>query len=98
MTLGQLAAAEQVRPPTITRLVAGLEADGLVTRETDPADRRVVHVAATARGAKLLREGRARRVASLAQALRGLEPAERRALERAVPILERVVRREDQAR
>ena len=98
VTLGQLATAEQVRPPTITRLVAGLEADGLVTRETDAADRRVVRVAATARGAKLLREGRARRVASLAQALGGLKPAERRALERAVPILERVVRREDRAR
>ncbi|HTI65718.1 MAG TPA: MarR family transcriptional regulator [Gemmatimonadaceae bacterium] len=94
VTLGQLAAAEQVRPPTITKLVAALEADGLVTRETDPDDRRVVRVTATARGAKLLQDGRARRVASLAESLRGLSAGNRATLERAVPILEQVVRRE----
>jgi DNA-binding MarR family transcriptional regulator len=94
VTLGQLAAAEQVRPPTITKLVAALEADGLVTRETAPEDRRVVRVTATARGAKLLQDGRARRVASLAESLRGLSAKKRAALERAVPILEQVVRRE----
>lgn len=98
VTLGQLAAAEQVRPPTITRLVAELEADGLVARETDPADRRVVRVSATPRGARLLHEGRARRVASLADSLRGLATKDRAALERAIPILERVVRREPAGR
>ena len=95
LTLGQLAAAEQVRPPTITKLVAALEADGLVTRATDPADRRIVRVSATPRGARLLHAGRIRRVASLADALRGLSAGERAALERAVPILEQVVRREE---
>src|SRR5512146_930343 len=50
VTLGQLAAAEQVRPPTITKLVATLEADGLVAREPDAADRRIVRVRATPRG------------------------------------------------
>ena len=98
VTLGQLAAAEQVRPPTITKLVAELEADGLVTREADPADRRVARVSATPRGARLLQDGRARRVASLADSLRGLAAKDRAALERAVPILEQVVRREDAAR
>src|SRR5437762_6946774 len=44
ITLGALASAEQVRPPTITKLVALLEEQGLVERETDPADRRVVRV------------------------------------------------------
>jgi DNA-binding MarR family transcriptional regulator len=97
MTLGQLAAAEQVRPPTVTKLVAELETDGLVTRETDPADRRVVRVSATARGARLLHEGRARRVASLAQALRDLSSSERAALARALPIIEQVVRRDASA-
>src|SRR3954462_3251460 len=38
ITLGALAAAEQVRPPTITRVVATLEESGLVVRETDDAD------------------------------------------------------------
>lgn len=98
VTLGQLAAAEQVRPPTITKVVAELEADGLVTRETDPADRRIVRVSATARGARLLHEGRARRVASLAESLRGLPAKDRASLERAVPILEQVVRREGSTR
>ena len=93
VTLGQLAAAEQVRPPTITKLVATLEADGLVVREADAADRRIVRVRATARGARLLQEGRARRVASLADSLRGLSGKDRAALERAVPLLERVARR-----
>src|SRR6478672_9331590 len=72
ITLGALAAAEQVRPPTITKLVATLEADGLVERESDQADRRVVRVKATPRGTKLLQEGRRRRVAALATSLAAL--------------------------
>src|SRR6185369_2370617 len=65
ITLGALAAAEQVRPPTITKLVAALEEQGLVEREPDAEDRRVMRVKATARGERLLYEGRRRRVASL---------------------------------
>src|SRR5580692_9927023 len=53
-TLGELAAAEQVQPPTATRLVASLESAGLVARETDVADRRVVRVRATAEGRRNL--------------------------------------------
>src|SRR5688500_1433251 len=69
LTIGALATAEQVRPPTMTRLVSGLERDGLVRREADAADGRVVRVRATARGERLLAEGRARRVDTLARAL-----------------------------
>src|SRR3954464_9225153 len=65
ITLGALADAEQVRPPTITKLVAALEEAGLVERETDADDRRIVRVKATPRGARLLHEGRKRRVAAL---------------------------------
>src|SRR5215211_4018488 len=68
ITLGALATIEQVRPPTMTRLVAALETDGLVVREADPADGRVTLVRATARGRRLLSAGRARRVAALAAA------------------------------
>src|SRR5881392_862863 len=50
ITLGALAAAEQVRPPTITKLVAALERAGLVERGVDAADKRVVRVTATSRG------------------------------------------------
>lgn len=92
ITLGALAAAEQVRPPTITRVVAALEAGGLVEREMDPADRRVVRVKATAKGTRLLHEGRQRRVAVLTTSLRALSPREREIVVRALPILEKLVR------
>lgn len=92
ITLGALAAAEQVRPPTISKLVATLEEAGLVAREIDEADRRVMRVRATARGTRLLQEGRTRRVASLAAALAALPTTDRAALARAVPALEKVVR------
>jgi DNA-binding MarR family transcriptional regulator len=92
ITLGALASAEQVRPPTITKLVAALEQQGLVERETDPQDRRVMRVKATARGARLLHDGRRRRVASLAASLGELAAADRAALARAIPMLEKVAR------
>lgn len=92
ITLGALASAEQVRPPTITKLVAALEEQGLVERETDPRDRRVMRVKATARGTRLLYDGRRRRVASLAASLGELAAADCAALARAVPILEKVAR------
>jgi len=92
ITLGALADAEQVRPPTITRLVDKLEAAGLVDRVPDPVDRRISRVEATPKGVKLLHDGRRRRVASLAASLRELPARERSALSKAVPILEKVVR------
>ena len=92
VTLGALAEAEQVRPPTITRLVDKLESAGLVNRVPDPVDRRIYRVAATSKGVKLLHDGRRRRVASLAASLGDLPEKERAALAKAVPILEKVVR------
>jgi DNA-binding MarR family transcriptional regulator len=92
ITLGALAAAEQVRPPTITKLVALLEEQGLVEREIDHDDRRIVRVRATARGTRLLYDGRRRRVASLAESVRGLPAADRAALAKAIPILEKIAR------
>ena len=65
VTLGALAQAEQVSAPTITRLIVGMERDGLVRREADAADGRVVWLHATAKGARLLHAGRRRRVAAL---------------------------------
>lgn len=92
ITLGQLAAAEQVRPPTITRLVAAMEAQGLVEREVDAVDRRVVRIKPTARGTRLLLDGRQRRVASLAAALQRLPAGDRATLAAALPVLEQIVR------
>lgn len=92
ITLGALAAAEQVRPPTISKLVATLEEAGLVEREVDAQDRRVTRVSATARGTRLLHDGRLRRVATLAASLAALPAADRAILNRALPVLEKVVR------
>jgi DNA-binding MarR family transcriptional regulator len=89
-SIGELAAAEQVRPPTISRLVRELERDGLVSREGDPLDARVQRVRATRAGEALLLAGRARRVARLAAALAELPASDRRALDRAAPLLERL--------
>jgi DNA-binding MarR family transcriptional regulator len=92
IALGDLARAEQVRPPTITKVVAALEDAGLVARDVDANDRRIVRVKATAHGGKLLQAGRQRRVAALTSSLTGLSAADRALLARAVPVLERVVR------
>ena len=93
VTIGQLAQAEQVSAPTMTRLVVGMERDGLVRRDSDPNDGRIVWLEATARGRRILHAGRERRVAALAEDLSGLDAAERDTLASAVAILERLVGR-----
>src|SRR5690348_16661106 len=60
-TLGELAAAEHVRPATMTRIVQALEEDGLVRREAVPTDGRVVRLHATAKGERVMWRGRERR-------------------------------------
>jgi DNA-binding MarR family transcriptional regulator len=85
-----LARAEQVRTPTITAIVAALERDGLVVRESDPSDARASILRATSKGARLMAEGRARRVALLASELRTMRPAERKTLVEAAGILQRL--------
>lgn len=87
-TIGSLATLEGVTPPTMTRLVAAMAADGLVERLPDPADRRVVQVAASASGRSLLLAGRDRRVATLAALIAPLTPKERRRLGSAAFIME----------
>jgi DNA-binding MarR family transcriptional regulator len=91
-SLAELAAAEQVRPPTMSRIVDGLVEAGLVTRDVKPGDRRSVRIAATEEGRRLLEAGRERRVRALTSRLARLAESERRALTRGVEILEQVVR------
>lgn len=91
-TLGELAAAEQVRPPTMTKLVQELEREGLASRVRDHDDARVVRVRSTAKGQRILQRGREMRITELERRLRGLEVDELATLERAVGIIERVVR------
>ena len=91
-TLGQLAAAEQVRPPTVTRLAQDLERLGLVRRESDASDARVVRVRSSAKGSAILRRGRELRIGELERRLRKLSPVELRTVDDAAVIIERVVR------
>jgi DNA-binding MarR family transcriptional regulator len=87
-TIGALAGIEGVTPPTMTRLVAAMVAEGLVERLEDPADRRVVRVQASASGRSLLLAGRDWRVATLAAMVKPLSPKERRRLDAAATIME----------
>lgn len=90
LTVTQLAAAEQVSPATISRMVKEMAWEGLVARERDPADGRIHRVRATEKGASLLQEGRRRRVAVLSEMLVKLSLKERRLLASAAQILERL--------
>jgi DNA-binding MarR family transcriptional regulator len=91
LTLGELSSVEQVRPPTMTRIVAGLEELALVTRERDAHDRRVTRVRLTSRGQRFIERSRTRRDAYLASHLRSLTPSELTTLDRAAHVLERVM-------
>jgi DNA-binding MarR family transcriptional regulator len=91
ITLGALAAAEQVRPPTMTRLVNALEAQGLIKREAGARDRRETLLHATPRGRELLHRGRDRRVRRLAAQVARLSAAELATLAEATTILQRLL-------
>lgn len=90
LTLGELAAREQVAPPTITKIVDKLEATGLLTRTTDPNDRRVSRVTITAKGSRQLETLRTRRTEWLSARLHDLDPDEKARLLAALPVLERL--------
>ena len=90
LTPRELAAAERIRPPSMTRVVAALEAAGLVARTDHPTDGRQVLLAASPAGTALLREDRRRREAWLAQRLRELDPDEREVLRKAAVVLDRL--------
>jgi DNA-binding MarR family transcriptional regulator len=89
-TIGALAAAEQVQPPTITALVNGLEQEGLVTRTRSRNDGRVTLVAATAKGRRVMQAGRRRRIEAIARRLRQLDAHEVETVRQAAELLERL--------
>jgi DNA-binding MarR family transcriptional regulator len=88
--MGELAALEKVRPPSMTRIVNSLEVRGYVARRPHPRDHRQCLVALTEAGRQVLLANRRRRDEWLAVRLAGLDPAEREALRRAIPVLERL--------
>jgi DNA-binding MarR family transcriptional regulator len=91
LTLGDLARAEQVKPPTMTRIVTGLERDGLVKRKGDARDKRLTRIEATPKGQKILAAGRARRVQTLTRAVKRLHRNELAELGRGVQVLRGVL-------
>lgn len=90
LTLGELATREQVAPPTITKVVDKLEANGLVTRSADADDRRVRRVEITPAGLAQLDEARMRRTTWLAERLAALDPDDLDRLRAAVDVLEQL--------
>jgi len=91
LTLGELAAYENVQPPSITRIVGNLEAADLVERTTAAADRRVSLVQVTQRGRDELQAIRSQRDAWLAQQLATLEPDELARVQDALPVLDKIL-------
>lgn len=95
LSLHELAAAERVRAPTMTRTVQALELDGLVARSADARDGRVVRVRATAKGRRVLHAARLRRVRRLAERLTALGSEELALLDRAAHLIEQAARSTD---
>lgn len=95
LSLGELAEHERVAPPSITKIVAKLEADGLLERQADPDDRRVARVRATKAGNALLSETRRRKTAWLAGRVRDLTADERARLAGALDVLDLLCQDED---
>ncbi len=91
-SLRQLAAAEQVKPPTMSRIVAALEGQRLLTRAADARDGRKILLHATAKGVALMQRGRKRRIEYLVQQLQRLSQADMRQLADATGILQNLLK------
>src|ERR1700759_2593419 len=89
-TVSELATQEQVRPPTMSRIVEGLAQKKLVQRIDDEADRRTVRVIATAKGEKLMQAGKARRVKALAERFEALSAGDVKTLHAAAQLMLRL--------
>lgn len=93
-TMGEIAAAEQVRPPTMSALVAEMERTGLVRRSRDPADARVANIEMTAKGRRVLAKGREMRIADIERRVRRLRPEQVASVREAVSIIEGMLKEE----
>jgi DNA-binding MarR family transcriptional regulator len=93
ISLNDLAAAEQVRPPTMSRIVDALEASGFARRRLNEEDRRAVLIEATAKGSAVLKAGRKRRVQFLAAHLAGMSATELAELDRSLQAVQKILQR-----
>ena len=94
VSLRGLARAEQVTPPTMSRIVDALEVDGLARRRVNQQDRRALLIEATEKGAAMLKEGRRRRVKFLASYLSQLDTSELSDIERAVRAVQKALQQQ----
>ncbi len=92
MSLGELAAAEQVKPPTMVRIVASLGKQGLVRSRADSNDRRRLQISATAKGRRLMMVARKRRIDALARAIADISDSQREALRTGLHVMQQVQR------
>ncbi len=90
-SLGELAAAEGVKAPTMSRLVKAMQSEGLVETEVTSDDQRRMRIAASARGRRLMLKGRQLRLAAIAKLFENATPAEAKALETVVELLARAL-------
>ena len=94
MSLNELARAEQVRPPTMSRIVDALESANLIRRTVNPRDRRAVVLEATEKGTAILWQGRRRRVKFLAKHLSRLSEQERNKINDAIKAIQKAMARQ----
>ena len=90
-SVSELASAEQVTLPTMSKLVTSMENDGLVRRERDPGDGRVVRLHATAKACRMVERGRESRLTVLESLLGGASPREVQIVREAAEIVDRLV-------
>lgn len=91
-TLGQLATIERVKPPTMSRIVAGLKQSGLARIQNDGSDARKIKITVTAKGERLLQEARRRRIQVLAENLKNLDDDDLKTLREASELIEQMLR------
>lgn len=92
LTIGRIAELEHVKPPAASKIVAALEAEGLVARSTSATDRRCTHIVATPAGHDHLEQVRAAGRSWVSEQIGGLDPDDITAIEHALPALERLLR------
>jgi len=92
-SLGELAAAEGVKPPTMSRLVKAMQAEGLVQSRVAEHDQRAVRIAPSAKGRRLMLRAREKRLAAIRELLSDASAEERKALDTVVGLLGRALRK-----
>jgi DNA-binding MarR family transcriptional regulator len=90
ITLGDLADAEQVRPPTMTRIVNALEAQGMVAKSKNEDDRRNIYISATVKGKRAMIAGRRRRIEALVHRIDRLSAPEQETLRSGIRVLDKM--------